>query len=625
MDLLKIFKVTKTNSDTNDNDYNINGDLVDATIKDPNIKFSKPKYFNYTRQYNKTVMGIDFADSEYDLTTIANAVQLDGLLNRYTQIFTEQINQNGYGIIVPNDNLQKHINGRIREIELFTNTKFKEVFDNISRQLVTYANAYVIKIRKKDLSKFGSSYKLYNRTVQPVVGLFIVDASTMKIGLDANGNIKYYKQVLAGDEKIYKVDDVIHLTYNKIPGLLTGRTPIHSVLDDVRALRKLEEEAEILGFQYAVPLYLYKVGTDSHPAAPGEVDAVAMEINNMNTFGIMCVPHTHTVETVTNNNDPIDIMKFIDHFKKRVYSGLGVSAAVMGESDTSNRNTAEAAYVAMQSITKSFQRIISNKLEIEFLKELVLDGGYDPSKFEYQVRFNEIDLEAAIKSETHVLQKYQGNLITLEEARLEINMEANLNEGDLYLNKIQIPLVKATAESQIPVIEKQADASIKIAKAAPKPTATSTSKPAISKSSKGNKATKSSEKSTTAKSQPQNQYGKQLSRPKFKKDSIESSVKYIDNLAKNLLDNSNYKSAMNRKTFLTKVYNNVNNAILQLYINDEVMYSKTLKTVMIRITDRVDRLGTIDSDEKYEYIINSIMDEVYSMNTNLELNDEEKY
>jgi len=618
MGLLDIFKV---NTFTDNSDYNMSGDISDATIKDPSLKFSKPKYVKNVN-YNKVLHNVEFADSEYDLSTIANAVQLDGLLNRSVNIFVEQINKNGYDIVVPDTKLQDHINNRMREVELFTNQKHTELMTSISRQLVTYGNAYVIKSRKPNVSKYGKAYKLFNRTVQPIVGLFVADATTMKIGLNNNNHVTYYKQTIAGNERIFKADDVIHLTYNKIPGLLTGRSSIISILDDVRALRKLEEEAEILGFQYAVPLYLYKVGTDNHPAAPGEVDSVAVEINHMNTYGIMCVPHTHTVETVTNNNDPIDIIKYVDHFKKRVYSGLGLSAAVMGESDTSNRNTAEAAYLSMQSITKSYQQIISDKLEIELVKELILDAGFAPARFEYEVRFKEIDLEATIKKETHILQKYQGNLITLTEARLGLEMESKTDMADLYLNQIQIPLAQAEAEAQIPVLEKQGEVSIKVAKAAPKTPASggSTAKKTTKAPAKKGK-TKSSEKSTKSKSQPSNQHGKQLSRPTFKKDAINDSIEYAKNSAKSLLNNNSYKSQLNRSTFINKVSDNLKGTILQLSSVDS---ENIHKTIMLRLNDRLNRLSIIDSDEKYDYMMNSIYDEILSLNIHLELNDGEE-
>jgi hypothetical protein len=615
-----------------DNDITFSGDATDAIVKDPSLKYSKPKYVKGF--VNKSFSNIIFEDSEYDLSTIDNAVQIDGILNRAVNTFTEQINKNGFDINIPNDKVFNHVMNRLKEIELGTNIATTEIIATISKQLVTYGNAYIIKVRKNNISKFGKPYELYNTTKNPIVGLFMAHASSIKIGLDNNNKVRYYKQVINGQEAIFKADDVIHLYYNRIPGLLTGRSPINQVLDDIRALRKLEEEAEILGFQYAVPLYLYKVGNDNHPAAPGEVDAVTMEVNHMNTYGIMCVPHTHSVETVTNNNDPIDIIKYIEHFKKRVYTGLGVSPVAMGESDTANRSTAESAYLTMQATTKTYQQIISEKLELELLKELIMDGGYSPQRFEYKLRFHEIDLESTIKKETHILQKYHANLITLTEARSEMDYEVDFENKELYMNQVQIPLIIADAKAKIKIQENAAklnqqqqgpneeDSTTVVKKSANGASVSTTTKHSgPAKTETGNKTTRSTEKQVVAKSRPENQHGKQLSRPTFKKDEIDGYESYINTLSDNLLNNNNYKSKINRDTFKIKVEEKLKHTILKVVDNID-SFENTMHTFSIRLNDKVNRLENIDSEVKADFVISSIIDEIISVRNSLEINDE---
>ena len=644
-----IFGVNKIDSEFADNiGVRFNGNTYDATVDDPTLKFNRPRFIKQI--VYKPIKNIVFMDAEFDMASLQAAVQLDGILNRAVNLFTEQITKNGFELCIPDDKLTKHIANRLREIELFTNKTNTELMTNIARQLVTYGNAFIVKIRKGATSKLAKPYKLFGSTKQPIVGLFIVEASTMKYGLDIDNSIQWYKQVINGQEKLYDVDDVIHLFYNKVPGLLSGRSSLIPILDDVRALRKLEEEAEILGFQYAVPLYLYKVGTDTHPAAPGEVDSVAMEINHMNTYGIMCVPHTHTVETVTSNNDVIDIMKYIEHFKARVYTGLGVSPVAMGELSTSNRNSSEAAYVGMQAITISYQQIISEKFEMELMKELALDGGFDPQKFEYHLKFNEIDLEATIKRETHIIQKYQSNLITRDEARIEMKMiDTKIVDKDLYMNQVQIPLIKveatAKATAQIKIQENaaslvppEADANhpettTTVAKT--NATATTGAKHVTTVTKKGPHALpgnmsskalsklKTAEKKVTGKSQPSNQHGKQLARPVFKKDEIEDLIVNVNNLSVNLLEHEEYKSTLNRDTFFKKTINAFESAILSIVDYDKEIANECTELYKIRIKDRVDRLETIDSEENYDYIIKSILDEIRSLYNYTENNDEE--
>jgi hypothetical protein len=589
--------------DNNSNKLTITGENADIQkTKDPTQTFQKPVHLGRV-EGQKVPRNVTFYESEYDLFTIANARQLDGIINRAVGVFKEQILKNGFQYVSKDDKAQKYIRKRIREIELFTNIKHKEIMSTVADQLVTYANAYVIKVRK-NISKYGKRYKLYNKTLKPIVGLFVAEATTMSIGLDPSSNTKKYKQTIAGNEKYFNVEDVIHLTYNKIPGTLTGLSNINQVLDDVRALRKLEEEIEILGFQYAIPLYLYQVGTDAVPAAPGEVDAAAAVVNNAPTYGMMVVPHTHEVKAVTSSGDSVDVMKFVEHFKKRIFAGLGVSPISMAETNTSNRNTSEIADIQMQTITKSHQQILSNKFEQEFIDELLRDGKFSPLLIESELRFGEIDLEAKVKKEDHILGQYQGNLITWEEARLQGDKEPKANEKDLYLNRVQIPLLQAEAK----------------AAAAANPNTTTSS-------SKAKKTATASKNRTTNKNKPTNQHGSST-RPKIKRDNLDELCDYSVSLGKKLFSDSGHKSKLNRDKYVNKIYSRIKDEItkqLRYTINsyktyyhddskfDESMTSEVVNYVNVIVKNKVDNIGKIKgslSSIKLDYSLESIAEAI---------------
>jgi len=320
----------------------------------------------------------------------------------------------------------------------------------------------------------------------------------MEIGLNPKGNVVQYKQTVNGKEITYDERDVIHLAFNKIPGTLTGMSSLISILDDVRALRKLEEEIEILGFQYSIPLYLYQVGNKDIPPAPGEVDEVSATINSMPAYGMLVVPGHHDIKVPTNDNTPVDIIAFINHFKKRIYAGLGVSPVAMGEVETSNRNTSEVLDASMQTVTKSYQQLIKRRMELGLFQELMLDGRYTNVEDQMEFNFPEIDLEQQIKFETNILAKWQNNVISLDEARNEMDYDKKLNQSQTHLNLVEIPKLKAEG-----VIDTQ------VAKA---------------------------KASTAAKVSPSNQHGKSTGRPKYTKNSIDLFQTNIIKLTDSLCD-----------------------------------------------------------------------------------------
>jgi len=213
-----------------------NGNFQDKKdIEDPTAKFAGPVHIGTIFKSKVQRSNVSFNKSEYDLPMIANAVQLDGILRRAVNIFVEHVLKNGFEFSSKNDKIQKHVNRRIKEIQNLTGITFSELLNQITTQLVTYGNAYVVKVRTKDISKFGKSYYLYNRESNPIVGLFVLDASTMEVGLNPQGCVTTYKQTIRGEAREWDERDIIHFTYNKIPGTLTGQSQILPVLDDVRA------------------------------------------------------------------------------------------------------------------------------------------------------------------------------------------------------------------------------------------------------------------------------------------------------------------------------------------------------------------------------------------------------
>jgi hypothetical protein len=554
-----------------------NGQTDKRDVDDPTSKFCGPIHVGFeTNRSTVRRKDVSYQRSEYDLETLANAVQLDGILRRTVNIYTEQILKNGYELNSQNDKIQKHTKNRIKEIQYFTGISFIEILSQICSQLVTYGNAYVIKERGKNLSQFGKPYRLYGRDNDPIVGIFVADASTMEVGLNNKGNLVTYKQKIRGESSEWDERDVIHFTYNKIPGCLTGQSPIIPVLDDVRALRKLEEEIEILGFQYSIPLYLYKVGNKDIPAAPGEIETVSSTIANMPTYGMLVVPGHHDITIPSNSSNVMDIIKYVDHFKSRIYGGLGVSPVALGQIDTSNRNTSQVADMGMQTITKSYQQIIKNKLELDLLREFLLDGNYSKLEDEIEFVFPEIDIETQIKKETHIIAKWQNNLITRTESRNEMTYENAINDEDTFLRLVDIPKIEAQTEGQMMVAKTKAAVA-----------------PATSKNAK----------STSNKVAPRNQHGKST-RPKY----VKSSTNIYGGL-----------TIFNKDSFSTSLEEKINNHLKDhldieiaklcsfyhkdLFEPDSLIVSQYFSAISLLISDKVNRASKhLDDINKLDLI-----------------------
>jgi hypothetical protein len=94
-------------------------------------------------------------------------------------------------------------------------------------------------------------------------------------------------------------------------------------MDDIVALRQIEEDIQNLIHRELFPLYKYKVGTDDQPAEPDEIEAAANELANLRTEGGLVLPNRHDVEVVGADGNALDANPYLTHFKERVAIGLG--------------------------------------------------------------------------------------------------------------------------------------------------------------------------------------------------------------------------------------------------------------------------------------------------------------
>jgi cytochrome c-type biogenesis protein CcmH/NrfF len=122
----------------------------------------------------------------------------------------------------------------------------------------------------------------------------------------------------------------------------------------------------------------------------------------------------------------------------------------MGIGDTANRGTADNLSAEMIDGVKEFQSTFRNTFQIKIINELLFEGGFDPVinvDDEITFEFSEIELDAKIKKENHVVQLFVQNAITHEELRTLMGLDPVTDEGRLYFNMVTIPIAVQTAEA----------------------------------------------------------------------------------------------------------------------------------------------------------------------------------
>lgn len=401
---------------------------------------------------------VNFEPAPYDFDRIIQAIDTDSYLkqgfNKYKELFWKE----GWTIVSDNEEAIEYLRLRIQFMELSMKKSFDVLCLDIADQLVKFGNAFVVKVRG-DLAPYFPQKIVATEGKNPVIGYQILPSETVEIMRDYhNRPIKYRQNIWGANgynapagfgrgERGYanllptwRPDEIIHFVVDQKPGRLFGTPFIVSVMDDVVALRQIEEDVQNLCHRELFPLYKYIVGTELHPAEPDEIKLAAEELAGLRTEGGLVLPERHDVEVIGSDGKALEIIPYLDHFKERVAVGLGMSKQHLGMSSSHGGGEAanERLDISLYDKIKLYQKIYASVFKLEIFDELLLEGGYDPytphseKSDACNFTFNEIDVDTQVKKENHIVQKYISDLITFPEARLELKHDPEADEQQLY-------------------------------------------------------------------------------------------------------------------------------------------------------------------------------------------------
>jgi len=368
-----------------------------------------------------------FIPSEYDLTEIGRIEDTDSYVRQAFDKKTALMFKEGWDLVGKNLQTTKYINARFAQIARATNNSTDSLLRSIGSGLVRRSNAFLVKVRKLESS--GGKVRQTpgnNKKLQPIAGYFVLPAETMECKFEGNKIVMWRQKMPDGQYVEHSPENIVHIFYDRKEGFVFGTPTLVPVIDDIRALRKIEENIELLVYQHLFPMFQYKVGTKEHPCGTTEdglkeIEVVKREIQFMPSEGGIVTPERHEIIAIGAEGRALRAEGYLEHFKKRVFSGLGVSAVDMGEGETANRATADNMSRNMVDSVKDLQQVMEALVTDIIINELLLESTFGDDVLDEEnrvsLRFKEIDLEAQIKVANHYTDLFTKNVITFDEAR----------------------------------------------------------------------------------------------------------------------------------------------------------------------------------------------------------------
>ena len=399
--------------------------------------------------------GGDFEESPVDLAEVGRAYYTDSYIRKAVDKYASLMFKNGWELQGKNTNATEYVWTRLKLMAEATGTSIDEMLTQVANDYVLYGNAYLVKARQKTSAGVSGVNAIGYTGKQPIAGYFVLPPTMMQVNRDDTGKLVQYQQTSSsGSGVTFKPEDVVHFYYRKPTGRAYGVPFLFNALDDVKILRQIEENVARLIYRNLFPLYMYQVGLPNpgFEASDDEIDEIREQIREMPMDGGIVVPERHNIKVVGAEGNAIDANGYLQYFRQRVFTGLGVSETTMGIGGTANKSTSDNQSSDLNDGVKDFQRGFADTMTQAVINEILFEGGFDPvlnPDDEVTFMFAEIELDAKIKKENHVIQMFTQNAITHEEMRLLMGLDPVSDEGRLYYNMVTGQLAQQAADNAL--------------------------------------------------------------------------------------------------------------------------------------------------------------------------------
>jgi K+-transporting ATPase c subunit len=458
-----------------------------------------------------------FVPAEFDLALISRIENGETYVKQAFNKKNSLMFKEGEVFSGKNEKTIDYIKTRIRQMEYVTGISWRNLLKQTGKELISKSNFFWVKVRSSNASGGSSGVGKKN----PVAGYFPMGAENVTVKKNKSGKIIKYRQDMPGGKwKEWSPEDIIHFKCHVRPGMTFGTPEIVPVIPDIQALRRLEENVEILFYQTLFPIFQYKVGTESKPATQitlpdgsviDEVEYIRAQIANMPSEGGIVTPERHEIKYIGAEGQIPDYKHVLQYFKSRVLAGLGISSLDIGDGDTANRATADSLSKALIDSVKSFQDVMEEIVNAQVVSELLLESSFsfDPliSENFVELQFIEIDIEEQMKKNVNAQLLFAADIWDINEVR-EVTGKQPIEEYQealMYTERQTLKVLSAESEQAIELTKIAASV-------APKPAGSTSASTKTKK--KATSATKTAKNSST----PTNQYGKKTGPQKSRLD-----------------------------------------------------------------------------------------------------------
>lgn len=292
----------------------------------------------------------------------------------------------------------------------------KSVMEEMTRKL---KKDYNVKIKK------GEIVRLITQETSKPKDLQLLKASTVKINFDQTGAISSYEQEVQTAKRVYKPEDILHLSLVNVGGQPYGFSPLEPLLSDIGTLIFAKEFAGKYFENDGIPYFIFKMPEENPDGRNYKLLKKELKELKKKTEKYRSMVLTGNVEheQVNKFNKDMEFAKLIEHFTMKIFMGLGVPPHRVHYTSTTQKDATQTVgkeetgyYKKMSFIQKGIENILNKELWNFFDVHMQFKRSY---------KIDEMREAEIIRILTEI------GAITIEEARERMGMDPRIPKGTM--------------------------------------------------------------------------------------------------------------------------------------------------------------------------------------------------
>ncbi len=292
-----------------------------------------------------------------------------------------------------------------------------------------------LRIVASDMLVFGNAFLEICRdeTNGEVTWLKPLDPVHMRVRHNEYGDIFGYIQLLTVPPVVFAAQDMVHFRWGAKSWWYEssyGTSLLRPLLKVQALLDQLEDDLSVICHTYTKPMLVVKAGTPERPFSDAQLQSLMEAFSTRKPATDVFVRGDVAVDVIPSLTKDVNIQFWLDYLYKQREAVLGVPKIFLGESESTNRATAEICMQEYVTRLRMMQEIIGDILETVLFKQLIEHAfgvGFEIPKITWRPIW-----EAPIEDKAkYISDLVQNGIISIAEARMQLGYPAEPKDQGL--------------------------------------------------------------------------------------------------------------------------------------------------------------------------------------------------